>query len=61
MQETRVWSLSQEEPLEEEMATRSSIPAWRIPEPEEPGELPSKGSQKESNTTAHNGPVAECT
>ena len=31
MQETRVQSLGQEDPLEEEMATQSSIPAWRIP------------------------------
>ena len=31
MQETRVQSLDQEDPLEEDMATHSSIPAWRIP------------------------------
>ena len=31
MQEAQVWSLGQEEPLEEEMATHSSILAWRIP------------------------------
>ena len=31
MQETQVWSLGQEDPLEEEMATHSSIFAWRIP------------------------------
>ena len=30
-QETRVWSLSQEDPLEEEMETHSSILAWKIP------------------------------
>ena len=35
MQETYVWS--QEDPLEEEMATHSSIPAWEIPWTEEPG------------------------
>ena len=31
MQETRVWFLGQEDPLEKEMATHPSIPAWRIP------------------------------
>ena len=30
IQETQVWSLGQEDPLEKEMATHSSIPAWRI-------------------------------
>ena len=38
-QETRVRSLGQEDPLEEEMATHSSILAWRIPWTEEPGGL----------------------
>ena len=37
--ETRVWSLGWEDPLEEEMATCSSIIAWRIPWTEEPGGL----------------------
>ena len=36
MQETWVRSLCQEDPLEKEMATHSSIPAWRIPWMEEP-------------------------
>ena len=36
MQDTRVWSLGQEDPLEEEMATHSSILAWEIPGTEEP-------------------------
>ena len=40
MQETPVWSLGQEDPLEEEIATHSSILAWRIPWTEEPGGLP---------------------
>ena len=40
MQETRVQDLSQEDPLEEEMATHSSILTWRIPWTEEPGGLP---------------------
>ena len=39
MQETRVWPLGQEGPLEEGMATHSSIPAWRILWTEEPGGL----------------------
>ena len=37
MQETWVLSLGQEDPLEKEMATHSSIPAWRIPWTDEPG------------------------
>ena len=39
IQETQVQSLGQEDPLEEEMATNSSILAWRIPWTEEPGGL----------------------
>ena len=39
MQETWVRSLSQEDPLKEEMATHSSILAWKIPWTEEPGGL----------------------
>ena len=46
MWETRVQSLGQEVPLEKEMATHSSILAWRIPWMEEPGELQSMGSQR---------------
>ena len=46
VQETRVWSLGREDPLEEEMATHSSISAWRIPWTEEPGRLQSTGSQR---------------
>ena len=37
MQEIQVWSLGQEDPLEVEMATPSSILAWKIPWTEEPG------------------------
>ena len=44
--ETRVWSLGWEGPLEKEMATHSSILAWRIPSTEEPGRLQSTGSAK---------------
>ena len=43
---TRVRSLGQEDPLEQEMATYSSILAWEIPWVEEPGRLQSMGSQK---------------
>ena len=46
MQETCVWSLDSEGPLEEEMATHSSVLAWEIPWTEEPGGLQSMGSQK---------------
>ena len=37
--ETRIWSLGQEDPLEKEMATHSSILAWKIPWTEEPSGL----------------------
>ena len=45
-QETQVQSLGWEDPLEKEMATHSSILAWRIPWIEEPGGLQSMGSQR---------------
>ena len=46
MQETLVWSLGREDPLEKGMTTHSSIPAWRIPWAEEPCRLQSMGSQR---------------
>ena len=46
MQESQAPSLSQEGPLEQEMATRSSILAWEIPWTEKPGRLQSMGSQR---------------
>ena len=46
IQEVWVRSLGQEDPLEEEMATHSSVLAWRIPWTEEPGGLPSMGSKR---------------
>ena len=46
MQETWVWSLGKEDPLEKEMATHSSILAWRTPKTEEPGGLQSMWSQR---------------
>ena len=45
IQETQVLSLGREDALEKEMATDSSILAWRIPWTGEPGGLPSTGSQ----------------
>ena len=46
MQETWVLSLGWEVPLEKEMATHSSILAWKIPWTEEPSRLQSMGSQR---------------
>ena len=46
MWETWVQSLGQEDLLEKEMATHSSILAWKIPRTEEPGRLQSMGSQR---------------
>ena len=46
MQAMQVQSLGQEDPLEKEMATHSSILAWNIPWKEEPGRLQSIGSHR---------------
>ena len=46
MQETRVWSLGRENPLEKETATHSSTLAWKIPWMEEPGRLQSMELQR---------------
>ena len=46
MQETQVQSLGQKDPLEEEMATHSSILAWGIPWTEEPGGVQSMELQR---------------
>ena len=46
MQETRVQSLGRKDLLEKDMATHSSILAWKIPWMEEPGRLQSVGSQR---------------
>ena len=46
IQETRVRSLGQEDPLEKEIATPSSTLAWKIPWTEEHGRLQSMGSQR---------------
>ena len=46
VQETRVQSLGQEDPLENGLATHSSMLAWRIPWTEEPDRMPAMGSQR---------------
>ena len=53
MQETRVPSLGQEDPLEKGMATHSSILAWRIPRTEEPGGLHPMESQDTTEQLTH--------
>ena len=53
MQETWVQSLGREDPLEEGMATHSSILAWRIPWTEEPGGPQSMGLQRVGHDRAH--------
>ena len=50
MQETQVWSLGWEDPLEKEMPTHSSILAWEILWTEEPGGLQSIGLQESDMT-----------
>ena len=51
VQETQIRSLGWEDPLEEGMATHSSILAWRIPWTEEPGRLYSPWDRKELDMT----------
>ena len=48
IQKTQIQSLGQEDPLEEGMATHSSVLAWRIPWTEEPGGQQSMGSQSQT-------------
>ena len=50
MQETQVRFLGREDPLEKEMATHSSVLAWKIPRTEEPGRLQFMGSQESGMT-----------
>ena len=50
IQETQVWSLGQEDPLEKKMGTHSGSLAWEIPWTEEPGGLQSMGSQELETT-----------
>ena len=51
MQETQVWFLDQEDPLEKGMADHSSILAWRIPWTKEPGGPQSVGLHRVKDTT----------
>ena len=62
-QEMRVQSLGQEDPLEEEIATHSSILAWRIPWTEEPGGLQSIQSDTTERLSVHweEGTIAKLT
>ena len=53
VQVTQVQCLGQEDPLEEEMSTHSSILAWEIPWTEEPGGLQSAGSQSRTRCSMH--------
>ena len=59
MQETRVQFLGWEDPLEKEMATHSSILAWRIPQTEEPGRLQSMGLQESEHNLVTKSPSPE--
>ena len=52
-QETQVWSLGQEDPLEKEMATHSSIPAWETPWTGKPGRAIVHGHKKLIKTEWH--------
>ena len=54
MEETQVWSLGLEDPLEKGMVTHSSILAWRIPWTEEPGRIQSMGLQRVGHDWATN-------
>ena len=60
VQETRVWSLGWEDPLEKEMATHCSTLAWKIPWMEEPGRLQSVGSQRVEHSWAASVSVSVC-
>ena len=53
MKETRVPTPARKDPLEKEIATHSSILAWRIPWTEEPGGLQSMGSQRVRHNSTH--------
>ena len=52
-QETKVWSLGQENPLEKEMTAHSSILAWRIPWTEEPGGVAESDTTEGLNSSKH--------
>ena len=58
MQETWVWSLNREDPLEKEMATHSSVLAWSIPWTEKPGWIQFTGSQRVRSNLATEQPTS---
>ena len=58
-QETRVWSLGQEDPLEEEMTIHSNILTWKIPWTEEPGRLKSRELQRVRHNRAQHSSANE--
>ena len=60
MQETWVQSLGWEDLLEKEMATHSSIFAWKIPWMEEPGRLQSMGLQIVQTQVTYTGLISQC-
>ena len=60
MQEMWVQSLGQEDPLEEGMATHSSIYGWEIPRTEKPGRLQSMGSQRVGQDLANKHSHSDC-
>ena len=60
MQETRVRSLGQEDPLEKGMATHSSSLAWKIPWTEEAGGLQSMGSQRVGHNYTNSSSFLSC-
>ena len=60
MQEMQFLSLGWDDPLEEDMATHSSILAWRIPWTEEPGGVQSIGSQRSDTAEGTEHPCVEC-
>ena len=56
----QVLSLSQEDPLEESVATHPSILAWEIPWTEEPGRLPSMGLEKSWTLLSESTTITTC-
>ena len=60
LQEMQLLSLGQEDPLEKDMTTHSSIHAWKIPWTEEPGGLQSRGLQRlgHDGVTEHTGTLS---
>ena len=61
MQETQVQSLGREDPLKKEMATHSSVLAWKIPWTEEPGRLQPMGSQSRTRLSNFKGKDSQFT